>query len=457
MKTLNYSSGKLIEMADAAYYYSVRGASYGETDTIVGTASSIVSTDALAISGGYEIIPDGDDNKFGYQLMQLLEDNNLGMGVILRQRGLQLGQGLGMYKIDYTSGGRSKTWLEPDKKVAAWLDAWDHEEYVMNVLLDLIVKREFYTKIFRNRGPRIAGAKSTVASLEHVGFADCRREWPNDKGEYKNIFVGDFREGEPETILRYPVFDPLKPMTKEAYMMHTAFYAPGRNFRMHTIPSYHGARKWMQRSNVAPDILKSQSDNGMNIKWHIISPQSYWDEKRKILEQQCKQKGVAYKEQMLEDLKDSILNSLSQVLSGIDNVGKFFHSEAVRMELGVGKSEIMKWEVVPIDMKVKEFTESQIEISKYSHTAITSAMGLHPSLANILVDGKLASGSELLYAFKLFLATETQTIEKKALEPLNMMKRLYFPKVEGTFGFYHDIVQREENITSSDRLTNNNQ
>lgn len=458
MRTLNTGSGLAIEVADTAYYYSVKGMGYGETDAVVDTSSSISSPDPESIAGGYEIVPEGADNKFGYQLMQLLEDNNLGLGVLRRQRGLQFGQGLGLYKIEIDKDGRRRVkWLE-DKKINEWLDSWDHEEYLINVLLDLVVKQEFFTKIYRNRAPRIGGV-AKAAALEHVGFAECRRQWPDSKGDYKFIFVGDWREGEPEQILKYPRFDPLKSMNmqREAYMMHTAFYQPGRNNKSHIVPAYHGARKWMQRSNVAPDILKAQTDNGMNIKWHIISPQSYWDRKREVLQEQCKQKGVLFKEEMLESLKDEVLRGLSNVLSGLQNVGKFFHSEAVQTELGVGKTEVMKWEIIPVDMKVKDFTDTQIKISEHSQSATTSSMGLHPSLANILVDGKMSSGSEMLYAFKLFLATETKIIEKKALEPLNLMKRLYFPKVEGKFGFYHDIVKREEDLTSSDRTNANNQ
>lgn len=455
MNTLDIGSGKIIEFANTSYYFSVKGAAYGETDTIVTTKTSITSPEPLAISGGYEIVPDGEDNKFGYQLMQLLEDNNLGLGVLRRQRNLQYGQGLALYKIVFTEGRRKVEWIE-DQQINDWLLQWDHEEYLINSIFDLVVKNEFYTKIFRNRGGRIAGAKSYPVALEHVGFADCRREWPDDKGNYKNIFVADFREGEPDTVVRYPVWDPLKPMTREAYMARTAFYQPGRNFRMHSIPNYYGARKWMQRSNVAPDILKAQSDNGMNIKWHIKSPKSYWDAKELSLQEQCKQKGTPYKASMLEDLKDDVLRGLANVLAGIDNVGKFFHSEKVRTELGVGKADLEEWDIEPIDMKVADFTKAQIEISQHAQGATTSGMGLHPSLANILIDGKLASGSELLYAFKLFLATETPTIEKKALEPLNMMKQIQFPNVEGRFGFYHDIVKREEDLTAEDRLNTNN-
>lgn len=454
MKTFNYSSGKLIEMADAAYYFSVKGSSYGETNTIVNTKATITRPEPLSISGGFQIVPEGEDNRFGYQLRQLLEDNHLGLGVIRRQRGLQYGQGLGLYKTVVEDGRLRVVWIE-DSTIAEWLKQWDYEEYLINGLMDLLVKQEFYSKIFRNRAPRIGG-KSVPTILEHVGAAEVRREWPDIMGRTGNFFVGDWSDGEPDVIMRYSAFDPKKPMTDKVCMTWSSFYQFGRNLRNETIPSYYGSRKWMQRSNVAPDILKAQTDNGMNIKWHIISPQSYWDMKRGLLMTQCKNMGIEYEEQMLENLKDEILLGLANVLAGIENVGKFFHSEAVRQELGIGKSEIMKWEIIPIDMKVKDFTDAQIKISEHAAGAITSAMGLHASMANIIINGKLASGSEMLYAYKLFLATETKVIEKKALEVMNMLKQILFPQVEGKFGFYHDLVKREEDITPVERTSNNN-
>ena len=120
-------------------------------------------------------------------------------------------------------------------------------------------------------------------------------------------------------------------------------------------------------------------------------------------------------------------------------------------------TEILKWEILPLDMKVKDFTEAQIKIAERADSAITSAAGLHPSLANILVAGKLASGSEMLYAYKLFIATETQIFQSKALKMMNLWKKLRFPNIPGQFGFYHDIVKREEDITASERTTNNEQ
>lgn len=456
MKTLDIGNGQWIEFAEVERSISPghRMAAYGETDTIVSTKATITVPTEVAIEGGYSIVGDGSDNKFGYQLGQLLEDSNLGLGVIRRQRGLQYGQGLGLYTVKYSEGRRVVEWTW-DEGIGKWLDAWDYEEYLINILLDLLIKQEYFTKLVRNREGRMPGKAGAVAALEHVPAVKCRRQWPDDKGRVANIFVADWRDTSPTKIERYPTFDPIKGLTQQSAMIWTSFYQFGRGEIDEQVPGFYGARKWIQRSNVAPDILKAQTDNGLHIKWHIISPQSYWETKRDVLMGQCKQKGTEYKEEMLETLKDDILKGLARVLSGVENVGKFFHSEAVRQELGIGKVEMLKWEIIPIDMKVKEFTDAQIKISERADSSITSSMGLHPSLSNIIINGKLASGSEMLYAYKLFLATETTIVEKKAMEVMNMIKKLYFPNVPGKFGFYHDIVKREEDITTGERTTNN--
>jgi hypothetical protein len=453
MKTYHSGSESLVEFADVAYYFSIKDAAYGETNTIVGTAASVIKPEPLGVSGGYQVVPEGTDNRFPYLLQQLIEDNNLANGILTRQRGLQYGQGLALYTVEFQEGRRVVQWSW-DETIGKELENWDYEEYLMNVLMDLIIKREYYTKIIGNRGIRI-GKQGVPMELRHVPAADCRREWPDAKGVIKNIFVADWRNGDPDVLERYPMFDLLKGVNQPTAIHYESFYQFGRNKFDYKTPGFHGARKWMQRSNVAPDILKAQTDNGLNIKWHIISPQSYWDNKRDIIKGNCTKKGVEYNEKMLEDLKDQILQGLSKVLAGIDNTGKFFHSESVMSELGIGRSELMKWEIVPIDMKVKDFTEAQIEISKRADSAITSGAGLHPSLANIIVDGKLASGSEQLYAYKLFIATETPIMQAKALKVMNIWKKLRFPNVPGQFGFYHDIVKREEDLTASARTNAN--
>jgi len=80
---------------------------------------------------------------------------------------------------------------------------------------------------------------------------------------------------------------------------------------------------------------------------------------------------------------------------------------------------------------------------------------LHPSLSNIMVDGKLSSGSEMLYALKLYLASDVNIPEEVILEPWNEAIELMWPTSKKRLGFYHKIVLREEDVTTNDRVTKN--
>ena len=103
---------------------------------------------------------------------------------------------------------------------------------------------------------------------------------------------------------------------------------------------------------------------------------------------------------------------------------------------------------------MKDFVETQLKISEASVSAITSGMGLHPSLSNIMVNGKLASGSELLYAFKLYLSTDVEIASSIILEPINQAIAFNFPGKNLKLGFYHRSVKSEEATSPGDRVKN---
>ena len=72
-----------------------------------------------------------------------------------------------------------------------------------------------------------------------------------------------------------------------------------------------------------------------------------------------------------------------------------------------------------------------------------------------MVDGKLSSGSEMLYALKLYLASDTTIPEEIILQALNETIRLNFPGTPWRVGFYHKIVLREEDVAPKDRVKQN--
>jgi hypothetical protein len=270
------------------------------------------------------------------------------------------------------------------------------------------------------------------------------------------IFVGDWTDtGSAKEI--YPAWTKLTLTLKPTMMAFRTIYRFGRSQTQPILPPYWGVRNWMGRSTDIPDILNNLSENTLGIKWHIISPQSYWDAKEASLKAKYKAKSKAWKQEYIEEYKESVLQSLASVLAGKKNVGKFMHTQSIRQVLDIGKSDLDKWEFIPLDMKMDKFIESQIKISERADVAIASGIGLSPSLSNIVADGRQGSGSETLYSYKLFRTSSVYKIEQDVFSILNDVIDYNFPNKGIKLGFYSESVMKEQNVTPSDRLVNNKQ
>ena len=138
-------------------------------------------------------------------------------------------------------------------------------------------------------------------------------------------------------------------------------------------------------------------------------------------------------------------------MAGKENAGKFFTCVDFVDEMGHEQS----WKIEPIELNLDKYIEAQKAISKMADSATTSAMGLNPSLSNIIIDGKSDSGSQMLYALKIFYGADTVIPEQIVLEALNDALRINFPeKRDLYFGFYHKTIQKEDNVSAGDRMTN---
>ena len=226
-------------------------------------------------------------------------------------------------------------------------------------------------------------------------------------------------------------------------------YSFARNF--YPVPGYYGTLNWIKRSSDIPQIIKYLTDNSLNIGYMITSPAEYWDKKREALEEIYVDKDEKYINQKLEELKDETFQKLAEVMSGKKNVGKFFEAVSFYDDAG----NLQSWKIEPIDHKTKDFIMAQIEISKKADSATTSGIGLHPALSNIMVDGKLSSGSEMLYALKLYLASDVTIPETVIMQGINDAIRYNFPGKDFKLGFYHKIVLREEDVSPNNRTKEN--
>ncbi len=398
---------------------------------------------------GKKIVPYGEGNNLPVQIRNIMDQNNLAPGILEREKGLLFGQGLELYKKVYENGEVRRVW-EDDKDIWRFLKDWDYMRYLEMAVTEYKYLKGIFIKKYRNRGVRIGG-KGMINQLEVVPGTDARLEWVNSRRleDVKHIYVGDFENDCGTGIKTYNVFDAKDPFRYPVAMSYHNSYSFARN--LYSVPGYYGTLNWISRSSDIPQILKYLTDNSLNLAFQISSPQQYWENKEEKLQEKCRNENIEYNPKMLEDHKEEILKKLSEVLAGKENVGKFFHTVSMYDDDG----NLVKWEITPIDQKVKDFIEAQIKVSEKADSATTSGIGLHPALSNIMVDGKLSSGSEMLYALKLYLASDTTIPEEIVLAALNQAIEINFPNKDIKAGFYHKIVLREEDVKPSDRAKNN--
>lgn len=400
--------------------------------------------------GDAKLIPYGVDNLLPSHLRDIIDNNNLAPGVLERQMGLIYGQGPELCRKSYTTEGEiRRAWVD-NYEIRSWLESWDYTSFIKGALSDYLYLKGFFNAWYLEKGSRI-GMAPRIGSLEHIPAKNARLEWTDTRSlkDVEHIYVGNFESRCTDTGLRsYPVFDPKAPGKFRASASYNRTASFGRDF--YAMPQYYGALRWISRGSEIPTIFKYVTDNGLNLAYHVHSPQAYWDVRRDVLRTLHPDWNEAKVEAEISKATTEFLENLTKVLSGKENAGKFFHTVDVLDDTG----KPVTWSIEPIDQKIKDFVDSQLKISDASVSAITSGMGLHPSLSNIMVNGKLASGSELLYAFKLFLLSDTRIASSVVLGPINTAIAINFPNSGVYLDFYHSALLAEEAISEKDRIKN---
>lgn len=400
--------------------------------------------------GNHRIVSYGTSNNMPEQIREVMDSNNLAPGILNRQKGLLFGQGAHLRRLEYADGEIKKIFVE-NKEIDAWLESWDYQKYIDKALTDYLHLKGFFDLKYLERGHRINRAPR-IAALEHVLPTKARLEWSDSRNlaDVKSIIVGDIKNGHFINNYRvYPIFDPRNVGKAPVTASYNSSYSFARDF--YSVPEYWGTLRWILRGSEVPKIFKYVTDNGFNAAYHIHSPAGYWEDKRESIMKMHDNWNEVKIETAIAEIKNKIFTQLTDVLSGAKNAGKFFHSVDI---IDSSTSLKTEWKIEAIDQKIKDFIDAQLKISEASSSAITSGMGLHPSLSNIMVNGKLASGSEMLYAHKLFLLSDTALVSSVVLESINQAIRVNFPKSNLSLDFYHSKVLTESEVSPADRTKN---
>lgn len=392
--------------------------------------------------GDWNVFPYGENNSLPILIRNIVYSNSIAPGILNKKTQLNWGQGPKLYEEKFEDGVLTRFYRD-DAEVQAWLDTWDYEGYLSKCLTDFSHIESCYTKIYLTKGWRI-GSNQRIAKLEHIA-------------PYKPMVVGKkftpthiilHNEDEPLEYTVYPMFDEQNPFSAGISIKYSNLYTFCSDF--FSIPHILGSIPWIVQSSNVPKFLAALSKNSMNIKYHITSPKEFWDAKREDLKRQCTDKGIDYNEKMLKDLKKKILREVRKVLSGIDNVGKFWHSESILYVQGHNLQEL-GWKIIPIDQKMRDTVQSQIDIANKADASVATGIGIHSALGNLSNAGKSDSGSEQYYAFDNYLKSGIDLPEMVVMKMINQALKINFPDKNLKMGFYHTTPKRQEELTQSDR------
>ncbi len=397
---------------------------------------------------GTPVIPYGADNDMPGKVRHLLENFYAGEGIMGKKAGLQWGEGPRLYRDAVDSSNVFYREWTVDEDIMADLRSTDYLMQMHRCLIDLVHLEGFWVKFTRTRGSRIGAGR--IAMVEHVPAGKVRFVWPGENRVPDRAMVADWPAADPDSSHVYPLFDPSDPLRHPVSLAYFNIYSYDHDH--YSVPRFIGAFDWLELAGTLAPLLAAYNGNAAAISKHIKSPQSYWDRAEERIKEVCRQKKMPYNAKMLEDFKDEAMEKFVSSMTGRSNAGKFLHtSDYWNPEANAFEG----WEVVAIDNKVKDYIEAQVAICKKSEAAATSGFGLDPSLSNLILDTKLGSGSEKLYALKVYNATETAVSDMVLCRPFQIFIDVNHPGADVRIGLYRTVVEAEKNVSPENRVKAN--
>lgn len=385
-----------------------------------------------------------------------VQTNHNAPGTLKKKTQLIWGQGPILYKeklIETETGNKRIRILQEDAEIEDWLESWDYQSYLIKAITDYQHIEGVFSKFELSKGARIGSpfiAKIVHQYCDRTRLATARTNLDaaathviTTAKSFTNVrYLSDYKV--------YPLFDFLQPFAYANAVLYSNMYSFCTDY--YTVPDIYGSLEWLKRSTAVPLIFKALSKNSINLKYHIVSPQAFWDKKEQKIKENCTQRGEMYKDSMLAEYTNQFLEKISQVLASDENTGKFLHTTKTIVD-GVHLQE-HGWEIKVIDQNIKDFVDAQIAISNHANHALSSGLNLHSALANVSESGKADSGSEQIYAFKTFLKTGVDIPEMIIMKAINYALKANWPDKKLKLGFLQESAEKEQDIAPKNRLIN---
>lgn len=438
--------------------------------------------------GDFTVATHGIDNMLPNRVIAMYRQNAFLPEILKKKVRIMKGRGLGLFEIRE----------EEDKEVRVpvgskyadvlnWIASWDKNglpsfrEYITGTMINYFYHEMYYTHPRMNRS-RISGGKLPIRGLVNFEVDRCRL------GMRGILPSTDIIEDEKCDIVlhnwwnrpfrfdakAYDRFNPANPLASESAIMPVRDLGAGEN--IYSIPTgYYGLEHWITTANLDAPYLNSFLKNSFSARKHVRIPQTWIQTKAKALENLCKKNqereqnslplvtefeglkdiGTVYRETMIEKLIQLKMETLAGVMSGEGkNQGKTFYSATFLTEHG-----IEKWEIEDIPTNYKDFVDSITTVDKHALRQILAGIGMDPAITNVGNEGVFNSGSQVYYAYLVFL-DQQHYAEEIILQELNRALHINFPTLErnGVKAMFKRFAPvRTQDVAPNDRMDKQNQ
>ena len=436
----------------------------------------------LNVNGKYVLIK-GTNNRLPEEIASVIGRNRILPELIEKQTRILYGKGPKVYVEKFVNGKLIREWQKQDV-IESWMDSWHEQglqdnikDYCEKVIRDYYYYEDFFIKWRFTRAARING-NMPVAGLEHVDNKRSRLATEKNIAQigmdYEDVdfnyaIIGNWFSSSEKFFKVYPRFRASNPFQNGTSVSYHKNCTVGQIYGYNRF--YAGIKDWLVGTNRNPKYINSYLENSLNAKVHVIIPWQYVEMIEKKLQSLCDENskrqdanadlikpngieiGTEYKTSLRDAYISAELEKLSTYLSGTSNQGKMYASFSY--ETAEGKEAT--WQIVPLDLKYREFISSLIDYDKRADEVITTAIGIDAAISNISKDGVISkSGSDLYYNYIIYLYN-LPLAEETCTEALNFAIKLNFPSLYADgfrVGFYNEVPSRQEDVSPQDRMQN---
>lgn len=374
------------------------------------------------------------DNSFPHLCLEVITRNNILFGVNDKQAAFNSGQRVRIYK-EVIEEGKKRLEITENAEVEDWLEKNQVSEQFHNRFIDdLWLGSNWVELLFNGEGK--------VDSIQHRDATTCRSGKKNKyTGKVDNHFLGaDWnkpvydpkargKDRKKNNVRRIPAFDPDNPTKYAKCIIHTKRYMPGHPY--YPLPYWWPTVEWFRLASKIPAWHSFGMDNGYNIRYHVQIPKSYLDQ---------------FQPEERRKKKKEIRDDMDAFLSSPKNNGKAFYSTYSNVgQLPDG------WKIDPIDTKLND--EAYTALFDQSNIAVASGLGIDPTLANIMLEGKLGNASEKRIAYQIHMALNTPRPRQRQLRLLEIIQKINGWDKSLKFGFEDiEITKLDANPTGEQNI-----